>query len=187
MSREKPPRRAESESAFDRIQPPATVRVSSVHGECFPIQPFPSCEEAFSERPGAVKGAPIGAAKQALDGEDRSETIADEGKGHVLGQLLGADKQNRCQVATMILFETRGLQLYWVVRGGIRLLDDSAPSRARSPKVLIDTHPRTLAPGELRLHMPNGSGSVGTHRTFTLSAISTGFRRTGLLSSKPPA
>jgi len=26
----------------------------------------------------------------------------------VLGQLLGADKPNRCQVATMILFETRG-------------------------------------------------------------------------------
>ena len=89
--------------------PPATVRVSSGHGEYFPIQPFPSYEEAFSERPGAVKGAPTGAAQQALDGEDRSETIADEGKGHVLGQLLGADKQNRCQVATMILFETRGL------------------------------------------------------------------------------
>jgi hypothetical protein len=28
------------------------------------------------------------------------------------------------RMATMILFETRGLQLYWVVRGGIRLLGD---------------------------------------------------------------
>jgi hypothetical protein len=75
--------------------PPATVRVTSRHGEYFPIQPFSSCEEAFSERPGAVKGAPTGAAEQALDSEDRSETIPDEGKGHVLSQLLGADKQNR--------------------------------------------------------------------------------------------
>ena len=95
--------------------------------ECFPIQPFPSSEEASSERPGAVKGAPTGAAQQVLDGEERSETIADDGEGHVLSQLLGAGKRNRCQVATMILFETRGLQLYWVVRGGTRLLDDSAP------------------------------------------------------------
>ena len=33
-----------------------------------------------SERPGAVKGAPIGAAKRTLDGEDRSELIEEEGK-----------------------------------------------------------------------------------------------------------
>jgi hypothetical protein len=37
--------------------------------------------EMFSpERPGAVKGAPIGAAKRTLDREDRSEIIAEEGK-----------------------------------------------------------------------------------------------------------
>ena len=35
------------------------------------------------ERPGAVKGAPIGAAKRTLDGEDRSETIEEEGKQDV--------------------------------------------------------------------------------------------------------
>jgi hypothetical protein len=33
-----------------------------------------------SERPGAVKGALKGAAKQSLDGEDRSEMIEKEGK-----------------------------------------------------------------------------------------------------------
>ena len=33
-----------------------------------------------SERPGAVKGAPIGAAQRTLDGEDRSERMAEEGK-----------------------------------------------------------------------------------------------------------
>jgi hypothetical protein len=32
-----------------------------------------------SERPGAVKGAPPGAAKRTLYGEDRSERIAKEG------------------------------------------------------------------------------------------------------------
>jgi hypothetical protein len=109
MSREKPPRRSESESVFDCLQPSTAVRVTSGQGEYFPIQPFPSYEEAFSERPRAVKGAPKGAAEQTLDGEDRCEILADEGEGHVLGQLLGANKQNRCQVATMILFETRGL------------------------------------------------------------------------------
>jgi hypothetical protein len=37
--------------------------------------------EIFSpERPGTVKGAPIGAAKRTLDREDRSEIIAEEGK-----------------------------------------------------------------------------------------------------------
>jgi len=42
--------------------------------------PFPLEGMRSSERPGAVKGAPLGAAKRTLDGEDRSETIAEEGK-----------------------------------------------------------------------------------------------------------
>jgi hypothetical protein len=33
-----------------------------------------------SERPGAVQGAPLGAAKRTLDGEDRSEMMDKEGK-----------------------------------------------------------------------------------------------------------
>ena len=41
-----------------------------------------------SERPGAVKGAPLlGAAQRTLDGEDRSEMIAEEGKA---GRKVGA-------------------------------------------------------------------------------------------------
>ena len=42
--------------------------------------PFPLEGMRSSERPGAVKGAPLGAAKRTLEGEDRSETIAEEGK-----------------------------------------------------------------------------------------------------------
>jgi len=42
--------------------------------------PFPLGRKRCSERPGAVKGAPLGAAKGTLEGEDRSETIAEEGK-----------------------------------------------------------------------------------------------------------
>ena len=44
------------------------------------------------ERPGAVKGAPLlGAAKRTLDGEDRSEKIAEEGKaGRKLGERWAA-------------------------------------------------------------------------------------------------
>src|ERR1019366_10677961 len=44
-------------------------------------QPFPLLRVCCPERPGAVKGAPLlGAAKRTLDGEDRSEMIAEEGK-----------------------------------------------------------------------------------------------------------
>jgi len=44
-------------------------------------EPFPLIRKRCSERPGAVKGAPLlGAAKRTLDGEDRSEMIAREGK-----------------------------------------------------------------------------------------------------------
>ena len=45
-----------------------------------------------SERPGAVKGAPLlGAAQRTLDGEDRSEMIAEEGKaGRNIGETWAA-------------------------------------------------------------------------------------------------
>src|ERR1019366_3862432 len=44
-------------------------------------EPFPLLGSCCPERPGAVKGAPLlGAAKRTLDGEDRSEMIAEEGK-----------------------------------------------------------------------------------------------------------
>jgi hypothetical protein len=45
-----------------------------------------------SERPGAVKGAPLlGAAERTLDGEDRSEMIAEEGKaGRNIGETWAA-------------------------------------------------------------------------------------------------
>jgi hypothetical protein len=44
-------------------------------------EPFLLLRSGCPERPGAVKGAPLlGAAKRTLDGEDRSEMIAEEGK-----------------------------------------------------------------------------------------------------------
>jgi hypothetical protein len=48
----------------------------------FRFLPFPLVRMCSSERPGAVKGAPTGAAKRTLDGEDRSATIGQEGKGY---------------------------------------------------------------------------------------------------------
>ena len=75
--------------------PPATVRVSSGHGEYFAIQPFPSYEEAFSERPGAVKGAPAGAAKRTLEGEDRSEIFEEEGKQILDSESISETRQAR--------------------------------------------------------------------------------------------
>ena len=47
----------------------------------FTFEPFPLGGRLCSERPGAVKGAPLlGAAKRTLDSEDRSGMIAREGK-----------------------------------------------------------------------------------------------------------
>ena len=48
-------------------------------GSRFPDARFPLIQDGSSERPGAVKGAPPGAAKRTLYGEDRSERIAKEG------------------------------------------------------------------------------------------------------------
>jgi hypothetical protein len=53
------------------IQPPDTG-ARRCQSESFHICPFPLGRKRSSERPGAVKGAPIGAAKRTLDGEDRS-------------------------------------------------------------------------------------------------------------------
>ena len=47
----------------------------------FSVAPFPLVRMSSSERPAAVKGAPIGAAKRTLDGEDRSARMAARGKG----------------------------------------------------------------------------------------------------------
>ena len=45
-----------------------------------PEAPHSFMAERFSERPGAVTGAPfLGAAQRTLDGEDRSERIPFEG------------------------------------------------------------------------------------------------------------
>ena len=67
-------------------------------GEVAPLagEPFGVSLSLFSEvcpeRPGAVKGAPLlGAAKRTLDGEDRSEMIAEEGKaGRKIGERWSA-------------------------------------------------------------------------------------------------
>jgi hypothetical protein len=67
------------------ISAPRCSRVRADHREAEAAAglyslPFPLGRKGSSERPGAVKVAPLGAAKRTLDGEDRSETIAEEGK-----------------------------------------------------------------------------------------------------------
>jgi len=74
---------------------------------------FPLSGNGCSERPGAVQGAPLGAAKQTLDGEDRSEIIDKEGKPVRDSRrfLKREASQTGCaeRVSTMVLFEARGL------------------------------------------------------------------------------
>ena len=64
----------------------------------------------------------FGAAQRTLDGEDRSETVYDEGKEELpLDSISEAQQAKRLHVATIVLSETRGLQLCSVIRGGIGL------------------------------------------------------------------
>ena len=54
----------------------------------------------------------LGAAEQTLDGEDRSETVYEEGKEELqLDSISEAQQAKRLhvQVATIVLSETRGL------------------------------------------------------------------------------
>ena len=60
---------------------PKWRRSGALPGEPFGVSLFPHIRRRCSERPGAVKGAPfLGAPERTLDGEDRSEMIAEEGK-----------------------------------------------------------------------------------------------------------
>ena len=74
-------------------------------------EPFPLLRVRCPERPGAVKGAPLlGAAKRTLDGEDRSEMIAEEGKaGRNVGERWSA-KRVPSPAASNTMIE---LQAHW--------------------------------------------------------------------------
>jgi len=55
--------------------------------------------ENASERPGAVKGAPIGAAERTVDGEERSERIEEEGKERrTSNSILKRNQRNGCEI-----------------------------------------------------------------------------------------
>src|SRR5205085_3140651 len=86
---------------------------------------FPLNGKGCAERPGAVQGAPLGAAQRTLDGEDRSEMMEPEGKPCVDSKRFLKREQARWEcaerVSTMVLSQTRGLWLFSVIRGGIEL------------------------------------------------------------------
>lgn len=100
-----------------------------------------------SERPAAVQGAPRGAAKQTLDGEDRSAIIAEEGKQRARFRaiLKRGTSQTDARVPTIVLSETRGLKLFSVVRGGIGLTKRLGAGAPAMPTIGVDTLPRTRA------------------------------------------
>jgi hypothetical protein len=63
-----------------RLLPAIYESVRTVNDSIFGSNPFPLIRAAFSERPGAVKGAPSGAAKRTLTART------------VLGQSAGKEK-----------------------------------------------------------------------------------------------
>jgi len=67
-----------------------------------------------AERPGAVQGAPPGAAKRTLDGEDRSARMGKEGKPEVhrhrsISETWASQMGRAERVSTMVLSEAQGL------------------------------------------------------------------------------
>src|SRR6266705_3476963 len=91
-----------------------------------------------------------------------------------------ACKQRGGNVPTMVLSETRGLWLCWVVRGGIRW-----PLRLGAPKPAQDTHPRTRALS-CRWKIARDSAPAADHALKLLVASNVP-RRTLLLSSRSSA
>ena len=82
-------------------------------GHRFPNPPFPSYEERFLQNgPERSRARCLGAAERTLDGEDRSETVYEEGKEELqLDSISEAQQAKRLHVhvATIVLSETRGL------------------------------------------------------------------------------
>jgi hypothetical protein len=71
--------------------------------------------------------------------------------GHSTPSVLEATQAKRGGFSgpTMVLSETRGLQLFWVMRGGIRCIWRLGAKRQRAgPSSLIDTLPRPRASQE---------------------------------------
>src|SRR5712691_10813391 len=90
----------------------------------FPILLSLILGRALQNGPERSRARRFGAAQRTLDGEDRSETVYDEGKEELqLDSISEAQqaKQLHLHVATIVLSETRGLQLCSVIRGGIGL------------------------------------------------------------------
>ena len=96
-----------------RRRVPFWRRSGSLHCRPFGMSLSLLSRKVLSERPGAVKGAPLlGAAQRTLDGEDRSETVYEEGKeGSDSIRFLKRKQAKRLHlhVATIVLSETRGL------------------------------------------------------------------------------
>jgi len=83
----------------------------AVGGGWFRLSGFPLNGNVSRERPGAVKGAPTGAAKRTLYREDRSEIMAEEGKqrDRFRAILKRGTSQTDVRASTIVLSETRGL------------------------------------------------------------------------------
>jgi hypothetical protein len=76
----------------------------------FQHEPFSLIRRCSSERPGAVKGAPLlGAAKRTLDGEDRSARLERERKAQRRASERWGKKMAPSPGATDKLRNTRGL------------------------------------------------------------------------------
>jgi hypothetical protein len=77
-----------------------------------PNSPFPLIRQFLQNGPERSRARRFRAAQRTLDGEDRSETVYEEGKeGFQLDSISEAQQAKRLHVhvATIVLSETRGL------------------------------------------------------------------------------
>jgi hypothetical protein len=103
-------------------------------------------------QPNLISGEALGSARIAdrtgslrfvLDGVMTPRSFDAFGSGSYASRSVGFGGP------TMVLFETRGLQLFWVMRGGIRCNWRLGAKRQHAgPNFLIDTLPRPRASQE---------------------------------------
>jgi hypothetical protein len=115
-----------------------------------------------------------------LDGFMTSWSFDAFGSGSFASKRVGFSEP------TMVLCETRGLQLFWVMRGGIRCIWRLSAERLHAgPSSLMDTLPRPRASQEpISCHRVSKPGPAWFLETLKLLAISDVLRRNFLLSSK---
>jgi hypothetical protein len=173
VKRKQFPPRAEAERKFRLHPAPRHLGILVLKREsCFAARHvlifcFPSYKKDLFRTARSRQGRAERRGLRTLDGEDRSERIAEEGK-QIRCQVdfrKRGKARRQLQVSTIVLSETRGLQLFSVVRGGIELTRRLSAC-AHLPTEGLDTLPRNASVP--RIDTPTGGKQRPRQRSSCL-------------------